>query len=112
MAGDAVLTITEENFEQEVKNDDLPVLIDFWAPWCGPCKMVGPVVEELAEDFKGRLKVGKLNTDDNQNIAVQYSIQSIPSLVLVKGGEEVDRMIGSRPKETIAEWINSKIEPE
>jgi len=104
-----VLAITEANFEQEVKNSDLPVLIDFWAPWCGPCQMVGPIVEQVAEEYNGRLKVAKLNTDEAQNVAIQFGIQSIPSLVLIKGGQELDRMIGARPKQAITEWIDSKL---
>ena len=101
--------ITEANFDQEVNKSDLPVLIDFWAPWCGPCHMVSPIVEQLADEYDGRLKVAKLNTDEAPNVAVQFRIQSIPSLVLIKNGKEVDRMIGARPKQAIAEWIASKL---
>jgi len=101
--------ITEANFEQEVKKSEVPVLIDFWAPWCGPCHMVSPIVEQLSKDYSGRLKVAKLNTDEAQNIAVQFGIQSIPSLVLIKNGQEVDRMIGARPKQAIADWLDSRL---
>lgn len=109
MAGDNVLTITEANFESEVKNSSVPVLVDFWAPWCGPCKMVTPIIEELAKEYGDKLKVAKLNTDEAQSIAVQFGIQSIPSLVLIKEGKEVDRLIGARPKAAIADWINAKL---
>ncbi len=102
-------SVTEANFEQEVKNSNLPVLIDFWAPWCGPCQQLTPIVEELAKEHSDKLKVVKLNTDEAQNLAVQFRIQSIPSLVLVKEGAEVDRLIGARPKAAIAEWLESKI---
>jgi thioredoxin 1 len=102
-------SVTEANFEQEVKNSNLPVLIDFWAPWCGPCLQLTPIVEELSKEYSDKLKVVKLNTDEAQNLAVQFRIQSIPSLVLVKEGAEVDRLIGARPKAAVAEWLESKI---
>jgi len=104
-----LLAVTEANFEQEVKNSDLPVLIDFWAPWCGPCLQVGPIVEQLVGEYSGKIKACKINTDEAQNLAVQFGIQSIPSLVLVKSGQEVDRLIGARPKQAIAEWLDSKL---
>lgn len=108
MAGN-LLAITESNFEQEVKNSDIPVLIDFWAPWCGPCQMLTPIIEQLSQDYEGKVKVCKLNTDEAQNIAAQFGIQSIPSLILVKNGEEADRMIGARPKQDIASWLDSNL---
>lgn len=98
---------TDTNFDQEVIKSDLPVLVDFWAPWCGPCRMVGPVVEELAEQYKGKLKVVKVNTDENQEVAIKYGIRSIPTLGIFKGGEVVDGIIGAAPKQ----MLESKIIP-
>ena len=96
-----LLQVTESNFEDEVLSSDIPVLIDFWAVWCGPCKMVSPIVEELASEYAGKLKVGKCDVDSNQSIAVKYGIRSIPTLLIFKGGEVVQQMIGASPKHVI-----------
>lgn len=96
---------TDTNFDQEVLKSDLPVLVDFWAPWCGPCRMVSPVVEELAEELTGKLKVVKVNTDENQEIAVKYGIRSIPTLGIFKDGDIVDGLIGAVPKQTIKDKL-------
>ena len=92
---------TDNNFDQEVLKSDIPVLVDFWAPWCGPCRMVSPLVDELAEELTGKLKVVKVNTDENQEIAVKYGIRSIPTLGIFKDGNIVDGLIGAVPKQTI-----------
>ena len=97
--------LTDENFEKEVLESDLPVLIDFWAQWCAPCNMVAPVVEEIAKDYEGKLKVGKLNVDEAQKVASQYGIMSIPTLMIFKNGKEVEQMVGAAPKEFIVEKI-------
>lgn len=103
------LNFTSANFEEEVLKASEPVLVDFWAAWCGPCKMVGPVVEELAQDYQGKAKIGKLNVDDNGSIAQKYGVMSIPTLILFKDGKEVDRIVGFRPKEEIAKFIDQAI---
>lgn len=100
-----VINVTDGTFEQEVLQADQPVLVDFWASWCGPCKMVGPIVEELADDFAGKAKVCKLNVDENTKTAQAYGVMSIPTLILFKGGKEVDRVVGFRPKADLAQLL-------
>ncbi len=97
---------TDHNFEQEVLKSELPVLVDFWAPWCGPCRMVAPVVEEIANENVGKLKVVKLNTDENYGVASQYRIMSIPTLGIFKNGKMVDAVIGAVPKSHLVSKIN------
>lgn len=103
------ITLTDQNFEEEVLKSDQPVLVDFWAPWCGPCQMQGPVVEEIAKEFSGKAKVGKLNVDENQAIASRYGIMSIPTLAIFKNGEVVEQMIGLQSKEVLADKLNAHI---
>ena len=101
--------VTDASFEQDVLKSDVPVLVDFWAPWCGPCRMVAPIVDEIAKDFEGKLKVVKLNTDENPNIASHYGIRSIPTLMIFKGGEKVDTVVGAVPKTTLSSTISKYI---
>jgi len=103
------IEITDSNFDAEVSKSDLPVLIDFWAVWCGPCKMVAPIVEELAKDYDGRAKIGKLDVDNNQQTAIKFGIRSIPTLLIFKNGQVVDTIIGSVPKGSIAEKLNAHL---
>ena len=92
------ITLTDNNFDAEVINSDLPVVIDLWAAWCGPCKMIAPIIEELAEEYDGKFKVGKLDVDDNQQTAIRYGVRSIPTVLIFKGGEVKDTIIGAVPK--------------
>jgi len=97
--------ITDANFEDEVMKSDKPVLIDFWAIWCGPCKMVAPIVEEIAKEYNGKLKVGKMDVDSNPDIALRFGIRSIPTLMVFKGGKPVDQIIGAVPKKNLLDKI-------
>ena len=98
MASDKVVHVTDATFEPEVLKSDKPVLIDFWAPWCGPCKAIAPIVDDLANDYAGRLKVVKINVDDNPDSATRYNVRGIPNLVIVKGGQVKDQIVGAVPK--------------
>jgi thioredoxin 1 len=110
MAKDEVLAqFTDANFEQEVLKSEKPVLVDFWAPWCGPCRAVGPVVEELAEAYKGRVKVGKINIDDNPKTATAYGVMSIPTLILFNKGAIMDKLIGLSPKDRLEGLIKKAL---
>jgi thioredoxin 1 len=100
---------TDANFEQEVLKCDMAVLVDFWAPWCGPCRAMAPVIDELAEEFTGRLKVAKLNVDENQATPSKYGIRAIPTLILFKDGEVLEQVTGAVSKSSIKEMISSKI---
>ena len=109
MASDYTLTLTDGDFEQTVLTSDKPVLVDFWAEWCGPCRMIAPAVEALAEEYSGRVAVGKLNIDDNPNTPSKYGVRSIPSLLLFKGGEVVEATVGVTSKEQLAELLDKHI---
>lgn len=101
--------VTDASFEQDVIKSDVPVLVDFWAPWCGPCRMVAPIVEDIAKEFDGKIKVYKLNTDENPRVASEYGIRSIPTLMIFKGGEKVDTVVGAVPKTTLAGTITKHL---
>jgi len=103
--------VNENNFQQEVLESSIPVLVDLWAPWCMPCRMISPIVEELSNENQGKLKVCKLNTDENQNIAARYGIQGIPTLLFFKDGQEVDRIVGVTPKPIIQQKLDAILKP-
>lgn len=105
----SALEFTESNFDTEVLNSETPVLVDFWANWCGPCKMIAPIVEEIAKELGAKLKVGKVDVDSNQQIAMRYGIRSIPTLLIFKEGKVVDQIIGAAPKQTILDKLSKHI---
>ena len=104
-----VIHSSESNFGNDVLSSDLPVFVDFWAEWCGPCRAIGPVLESLADDFDGKVKVVKINVDENGKLATEYNVNAIPSLIIFKGGKEVDRIVGAGTKEMYAEKLNKII---
>jgi len=103
------VTLTDANFESEVIKSDIPVLIDFWATWCGPCKTVAPIVEDLANEYNGKIKIGKVDVDENQQTAIKYGIRSIPTLLIIKNGKVNDMIIGAVPKAQIAKKLNAAL---
>jgi thioredoxin 1 len=102
-----VTDFNEKNFETEVLKSSQPVLVDFWAPWCGPCRMIAPMVEELAGEYGGSVKIGKVNIDDAQSLANSYGVSSIPTLMIFKGGEVVDRFVGVQPKNRLQKALDA-----
>jgi thioredoxin 1 len=108
MAG-TVSEVTDNNFQAEVLESELPVLVDFWAPWCGPCRRVGPVVEEIAKERNGELKVVKMNVDENQNTAITYDVMSIPTLILFRYGQVATKVIGAYPKKRLEEQLEPSL---
>jgi thioredoxin 1 len=109
MASEHVLTFTDGGFDQEVLNSDVPVLVDFWAPWCGPCRAIAPVVDVLASEYSGKVKIGKLNVDDNQGTAGRFNVRGIPTLLLFKGGQVVESIVGMAPKDDLKKVIDKHV---
>ncbi len=109
MGNDFIVTLTKDNFQEVALKSDKPVLVDFWAEWCGPCRMVAPIVDELAEDYDGKVVVAKLNVDDESELAVKYKVMSIPTLILFKDGEIAEKIVGARPKDDLEELLEEYI---
>jgi len=105
----ATLAVTDETFDAEVKQSDIPVVVDFWAEWCGPCKQIGPALEELSEQYAGQVKIVKVDVDENPNSPAQLGVRGIPALFLFKGGEVVSNVTGARPKAQLNDWIRDAI---
>lgn len=106
MANEALKTITAENFDEAVLQSEKPVLVDFWAPWCGPCRMVSPLVDQLAEEYEGKAVVGKVNVDDEGELALRYDVMTIPTVIIFKDGEVADQITGAYPKAKFEEMLN------
>ncbi len=106
------ITVTSDTFHADVLHSDIPVLVDIWAPWCGPCRVISPIVEDLAQEFAGRAKVAKLNSDDNADIANQYQVQAIPTLLIFENGQLVDRIVGLASKASLASRLNQILNKE
>jgi thioredoxin 1 len=109
MASDKIVTVGTDNFQDEVLGSDTPVLVDFWAEWCGPCRMVAPTLEQIAGEREGRVRIAKLDVDHNQALAVQYQVSSIPTFILFKGGQVADRMMGAMPKAAFEQFLDRNL---
>ncbi|NSX53594.1 thioredoxin [Parasulfitobacter algicola] len=105
----ATLAVTDDTFDEHVKNSDIPVVVDFWAEWCGPCKQIGPALEELSDEMGGKVKIVKVDVDSNPNVAAQMGVRGIPALFVIKNGEVVSNMSGAKPKAALQSWIEESI---
>jgi thioredoxin 1 len=109
MASDNIVTLTSSNFDEETRRSETPILVDFWAEWCGPCRIVAPVLEQLAADYQGRARVGKVNVDEHSGIASRYGVQSIPTLLLFKQGKVVEQYIGATSRDVLAKLLDKHL---
>ena len=110
MASANTKTFTDDNFQSDVLNSDTPVLVDFWAEWCGPCRVLGPVIDQLADEYDGRIAIGKMNVDDSPNTPGNFGIRGIPTILVFKGGEVVSQLVGAQPKARISEQLDRALE--
>ena len=104
-----LIHVSDGNFDQEILKSDQPALVDFWAPWCGPCQRIAPIIDELAKEYKGRVKVAKINVDESRKVAADLGVMSIPTLILFKGGQIVDKIVGLAPKDRLKEFVNKAL---
>ncbi|HPC73471.1 MAG TPA: thioredoxin [Syntrophales bacterium] len=104
-----LIHVSDGNFDQEILKSDQPALVDFWAPWCGPCQRIAPIIDELAKEYKGRVKVAKINVDESRKVATDLGVMSIPTLILFKGGQIVDKIVGLAPKDRLKEFVNKAL---
>ena len=109
MASPLIVTLTQDNFETEALKSTQPVLVDFWAEWCGPCKMIAPVLDELATDFQGKAKIGKVNIDEHQGLAAQFNVRSIPTLLIIKNGQVTEQMVGAKSKSVLKASLDKAV---
>ena len=109
MAGKNVVTLSDSSFDTEVLKSEVPVMVDFWAEWCGPCKMLGPTIDQLADDFAGKAKIAKLNVDDHMATATRYNIRGIPAMLIFQGGQVREQLVGAQPKENIVKALNKYV---
>ncbi|MDI6604145.1 MAG: thioredoxin [Thermoanaerobacteraceae bacterium] len=105
----SITEITNQNFEKEVLNSNIPVVVDFWAEWCGPCRMVSPIIDELAHDYEGKVKVGKINVDKKNELAMKFKVMSIPTIIIFKDGKIVEKIVGAKPKAEFENFINRNL---
>jgi len=105
----ATVKVTDATFDEEVKNSDIPVVVDFWAEWCGPCKMIGPALEELSDEYEGKIKIAKVNVDENPNSPMQFGVRGIPALFMFKDGQVVSNKTGAAPKSVLEDWIKGAV---
>ncbi|QSZ26577.1 thioredoxin [Aceticella autotrophica] len=105
----SIIEITNQNFEKEVLNSNIPVVVDFWAEWCGPCRMVSPIIDELAHDYEGKVKVGKINVDKENELAMKFKVMSIPTIIIFRDGKIVEKIVGAKPKAEFENFINRNL---